>query len=318
MAIPGDRPFALCLTHDVDRVYKTYQSLYYAVTEREPSHLLDLLPWRTPYWQFPEVMELEESLGVRSAFYFLDEQRLFRDRPPRTWVRPEAWKLYAGRYSLDDPAVRDVARELDAGGWEVGLHGSYDSYRDRERLGQEKAAVERLVGHEVLGGRQHYLNLDRPRTWRYQADVGLRYDATLGSAESYGFRHGYDPLRPFDDSFVVFPLTLMELTLPAVEDGPEAAWAECERLLDEARRNAAVMTVLWHPSYFSERDHPNYWDLYRRLVARALDMGAWVGPPGELYERMDHPADGAPGADSNRKKETPAGRDPGTTSRGRA
>ena len=38
--------------------------------------LLDLLPWRTPYWQFPRITEMERSLGVRSAFYFLNEQRL--------------------------------------------------------------------------------------------------------------------------------------------------------------------------------------------------------------------------------------------------
>jgi len=300
-----DHAFALCLTHDVDRMYKTYQSLYYTVTERDPSHLLDVLPWRTPYWQFRKIMDLEAELGVRSAFYFLNERNLFRDKPPRTWVRPSHWKLYAGRYSLADPAIVDVIRDLDEGGWEIGLHGSYDSYRQKERLRYEKEVLEGIVGRRLRGGRQHYLNLDRPETWRYHADIGLRYDASLGSTEEYGFRGRHGVLRPFDDEFVVFPLTLMELALPDVESDPERAWAECERLLSEARDNAAIMTVLWHPRYFNERDHPNFGTLYRRLVERALEMGAWVGPPRELYDSFEHP----PGADREADRERTKHRD---------
>jgi peptidoglycan/xylan/chitin deacetylase (PgdA/CDA1 family) len=286
-AIPADHSFALCLTHDVDRVRKTYQPLYYAVKNGDPSRLLAHLPGQNSFWQFENIMAIEEELGVRSAFYFLNERSLFRDKPLRTWLRAEYWKLYVGRYSMDDPAIFDVVRTLDAGGWEVGLHGSYESYRDTDRLRMEKEKLENVLGHPVLGGRQHYLNLDRPDTWRRHSEIGLSYDATLGQTDDYGFEHGYDPLRPFDDEFVVFPLTLMELTLPDVESDPEGAWEECEKLLAEARENEAVMTVLWHPSYFSDADHPNYGALYRRLIERAQEMGAWVGPPGELYASLE-------------------------------
>ncbi len=291
MDVLNEHPFALCLTHDVDRVTKTYQCLYFAVKERDPRHLLDLAPWRRPYWRFEDIMTLESDLGVRSAFYFLDEQWIFTDRPVSSWISPESWKLYAGRYDVASPEIKAAISTLDAGGWEVGLHGSYESYNDRDRLAREKARIESVLGHAVLGGRQHYLNLDRPRTWQYHADVGLQYDTTLGSSQTYGFEHGYDPIRPFDDDFVVFPLTLMERTLPDVSGNPEGAWAACDRLLDEAAANGAVMTVLWHPSYFSDRDHPNYRSLYRRLIRSALDRGAWVGPPGDLYRAMTAEAD---------------------------
>jgi peptidoglycan/xylan/chitin deacetylase (PgdA/CDA1 family) len=287
-----DHAFALCLTHDVDRPYKTHQSLYYAVRDRDPWHLTSLLPGRNPYWTYEELMELEAELGVRSAFYFLDEQRLV-GRPIREWVRPETWQLYAGRYSLREPRIVDLIRELDAGGWEVGLHGSYESYRDGERLAAEKRRLEAALGDEVLGGRQHYLNLSVPETWRLQREAGLKYDTSLGAADDYGFAHGYVPRRPFGDAFVEFPLTLMEVALPTDDgNGIERAWSVCEALLEEARANDAVMTVDWHPRSFSERDFPAYRRLYRRLVERALEIGAWVGPPGALYERLDHPSGG--------------------------
>ena len=63
--IPDGHRFALCLTHDVDRPYKTYQSLYYAITDLDPSHLASLVPGRNPYWSFERIMRLEEELGVR-------------------------------------------------------------------------------------------------------------------------------------------------------------------------------------------------------------------------------------------------------------
>jgi peptidoglycan/xylan/chitin deacetylase (PgdA/CDA1 family) len=191
----------------------------------------------------------------------------------------------------------DVDLDLDEGGWEVGLHGSLRSYDDPERLAHEKAVLEEVLAHRVQGGRQHYLRLSVPETWEHQAAAGLDYDASLGSSDEYGFRHGYDLVRPFDDEFVVFPLTLMEQTLPDPDDRFDAAWAACERLLSEAAANDAVMTVLWHPRYFNPEEFPGYQRLYRRLVTEALERGAWVGPPGELYDRIDH--DSASGPDGS-------------------
>ncbi|QLG64350.1 hypothetical protein HUG12_21365 (plasmid) [Halorarum salinum] len=285
--MPDGHTFALCLTHDVDRPYKTYQSLFYALTEpdRRRYHLSTALPGVNPYWQFGTVMDLEADLGVRSAFYFLSEQRLFRDRPPREWPSMDAWRLFAGRYDPADPEIRAAIRRMDEGGWEVGLHGSYESFEDRERLREEKATVEEALGRAVRGGRQHYLNLEAPDTWADHRALGLAYDASLGSSEEYGFDHGYGVHRPFDDGFVVFPLTVMEQSLPDPGEEFDRAREACEDLLAEACDNGAVMTALWHPRHFSEGEFPGHRRLYRRLVERALELGAWVGSPGQLYEQ---------------------------------
>ena len=275
--------FALCLTHDVDRPYKSYQAIADAVVERDPSRLAGLSPSVNPYWQFDALMELEDELGVRSAFYFLSEPGL-RNRPVRDWLHPRYWLEQLGRYDVSAPRMARVVRELDAGGWEVGLHGSYDSYDDRERLATEKGMVERVLGHSVTGGRQHFLNRV-PATWEHHRAIGLSYDSSLGSSTEYGFAHGYRPIHPFGDEFTVFPLTLMEVALFEQHDDLESAWEACERLLTEAAANDAVMTVLWHPRYLSD-DFPGYRTLYRRLVERALELDAWVGTPAECYDRL--------------------------------
>lgn len=277
--------FALCLTHDVDRPYKSLQAPYYAVRDRRASHLKALRPDRNPWWLFDEIADLEDDLDVRSAFYFLSERHLL-ERPPEDWLSARYWIEHLGRYDPASPEIASVIRRLDRGGWEVGLHGSYDSYCQPERLRKEKAYLESVLGHEVVGGRQHYLNLDAPRSWRYHADVGLSYDASLGSSSEYGFRHGYHPRYPFDDEFAVFPLTIMEKALPDLESSYEAAKADCERLLREAAEHGAVMSVLWHPRYFCEEDFPGHRSLYRWLIERALELDAWVGAPADLYRRL--------------------------------
>ena len=307
---PDEHPFSLCLTHDVDRVYQTFQGPYDAVRTRsvEPlrASIRELLravtvdqrhtsvadprrgstDHRCPYWQFESVMALEAELGIRSSWYFLDEQRLLGDRPVRDWLDPRSWLLYTGRYDVRDPAIADVITDLDRGGWEVGLHGSYESGDDVDRLAYEVATLEGVLGSAIRGGRQHYLRATVPETWEHYREIGLRYDASLGSRTTYGFGGLYDVVRPFDDDFVVFPLTVMDTTLFGTTPSTEAAWRECRRLLDQARANDAVMTVCWHQRHFNEERFPGVRAVYERLVREAQAMGAWVGPPGRWYDHV--------------------------------
>ena len=312
--VPEDATFALCLTHDVDRPYKGLRWLYYGVRDRPAYHLRTALSGENPYWQFEEIQSLEDDLGVRSAFYFLNEAHLFAERPPADWLSPTHWVQHLGRYDVTEPEMAAVVKGLDGGGWEVGLHGSYHSPEDRDRLREEKETIEGVLGGEVVGGRQHYLRLRTPETWHHHRSIGLRYDASLGSGTECGFQYGYRPIRPFDDEFVVFPLTIMEQALPDPGIRYRAARRACDRLLVEAAENDAVMTILWHPRYFNEAEFPGYRQLYRWLVGRALELGAWVGSPGALYERFD---DGSvEGSDGNRRANSFARRLQRTVRRG--
>lgn len=278
--------FALCLTHDVDKPFKTpFHAAFYTVAEQDPRHLRALSPRTNPYWQFEDIMELEDELGVRSAFYFLNAQSVF-SQPLNEIPSVDSIAQLFGRYDVREPPISGVIKRLADGGWEVGLHGSYHTARDRERLLEEKQRIEEVLGHKITGGRQHYLNLAAPETWQHHRAIGLDYDASLGSSTEYGFQFGYDVKRPFDDEFVVFPLTLMDQQLPDPEENFSAAWSVCESLFKTATEEDAVMTVLFHPRLFSERDFPGYRRLYRRIVQRAIDSGAWVGSPGEFYENF--------------------------------
>lgn len=284
--IPGDRRFALLLTHDLDRPYKRLvHGLFHARRGNVAYHLRTALPDRNPYWQLDTIAEIERERGVRSAIYLLQEPHLLR-RPAREWLSPRAWIEHLGRYRPSRPRLRLQVERLAAEDWELGVHGSLSAATDGERLAAEVDRLEGLFDVPIVGGRQHRLRLERPDTWGRQRAAGLVYDTSLGSSTEWGFQHGYEPLAPFEDEFRVFPLTLMDAALPDPATDFEWAWKVCEELLREADENQAVMTVLWHPRLFSETDFPGYRELYERLLDRALAMGAWVGSPGEFYRTL--------------------------------
>lgn len=300
----GEAEFALCLTHDVDRPYKTYQAVYDAVRRRDPGALGPLVRGEDPYWQFEAVTEIESDHGVRSAFYILNEPWLLA-YGPRAWIDPRNWVEHLGRYDPTAPPMAETLRRLEAGGWEVGLHGSRKAATDAVRLDTERSTLESVLEGRVVGGRHHHLTLDAPRTWRAHVNCGLAYDASLGSADP-GFQHGYSLKQPFDDAeFVVFPLTLMEVGLPDPETDFEGAQTVCADLLAEAAEHNAVMTVLWHPRYFNPDEFPGYRELYDWLLGAALDRGGWVGSPaeflyrGETTAKDDVPAGGPLAAPAN-------------------
>lgn len=283
----GSYAFAVCLSHDVDRVYKSYQYAYESLVNQDFS-ITGVLSSNNPWWQFPRILEIEERLGVRSSFHFLVEQSIW-DRPLRELFSINSWNLFGGRYRVDDLKIASTIRLLDRLGWEIGLHGSYESATDRPRLEAEKSTIESVVNGRVDGNRQHYLNLERPRTWEHLREIGIKYDLSLASRDTIRNQEGYELIRPFDDEFVVFPWSVMDMTAMSTGDTIDEVWERCLSLLAEAKRQRTVLVLDWHQRVFHRDDFPGWADIYGRLIEQALAMGAWVGPPGEFYAAIDHP-----------------------------
>ncbi|MFW6384748.1 MAG: hypothetical protein ACOCY7_01295 [Halodesulfurarchaeum sp.] len=306
MAAQNGYSFAVCLSHDVDRIYKTYQSIYNILTDRDPAELKDFLGFRSPYWQFERYMAIESAHDVRSTFNILDEKSLW-ERPIREWFSKQGWALFAGRYDATDLQLASLWRVLDEFGWEIGLHGSYTSSDDPERFAYEKNRIESAAETEIIGNRQHWWRLSRPDTWRHLHEAGIKYDTSLGDSNGVEFEHGYELVRPFDDEFVVFPWSLMDHAVMDTAETLDGVWSTCERLLEDVRRNRSVMVLDWHSEVPYEREYPGYVTIYEQLIERALEMGAWVGPPGQFYRAIPHPDGTIDDALENLASEEPSG-----------
>lgn len=283
--------FTICLSHDVDRVRKTYQYLTHDCRRGRIRNLAAVRFREEPYWNFERIAAIEDRYGVRSTWFFLEESI------PFSFLRPRGWKLSLGRYSVKEPDVRAVMRWLNSGGWEIGLHGSYLSYRDGALLKAEKEAIEESLGEPVRGIRQHYLNLDVPETWKLQRRAGLEYDASFGYRRGLGWRGGR--MRPFHDSasgMWIHPLTIMECNLLTEAAGSwERAWLTVLEFMEQAERECGLLSVLWHPHFFCERDFPGYTLMYERIIREGIARGADFKTCEEAVWAARHPVPLVPG-----------------------
>ena len=285
--IPYGKKFVVCLTHDVDEIKKTYQYITcslrsirnrnFNVLKNQCISFLEKLRGKDPYWTFEEIMNLERGLGVRSTFFFLNESanvNIF-DR--------STWRHYGRRYDITDKKVAEMIRTLHSEGWEIGLHGSFYSYKNIKLLKKEKEMLEKVLGAEVNGIRQHNLNLEIPHTWRIHEKLGFEYDTSLGFNHRVGFGGGTCfPFHPIDGGR---PLKLLEIPL-AIEDIAlfryEKPWEMCMKMIEEVEEKGGVLTVLWHHSVFNELEFPGWADIYEKLIKICKEKGAWITTAGEI------------------------------------
>lgn len=194
---------------------------------------------KDPFYTFETIMDISESYGLKSAFYFLTE-----------------------KYDLTHPRVRALINRIHERGHEIGYHGSYSTYLDSGRMEQEVRFFLKTVGRlqDDWGGRQHFLRWRAPVTWRNYTEAGLSYDTTLSYADCAGFRCGTcHPFKPFDIErgetldLIEYPLTVMEcsvldeqyMNLPLGE-----AMEHMLKLKDACRKFNGIFVILWHNSSF--------------------------------------------------------------------
>ena len=288
---PDGKTCAVCLTHDVDEVKKTYQWITYPLKLIKRGKLGNLLPQfrsliqkikgNEPYWTFDEIIRVEGSRGVKSSFYFLKESGKVRIFDRKTW------RHLGRRYDFNNTRVRELFHRLNSNGWEVGLHGSFYSHMDPEMLQDEKEALEQSLGSPVIGGRQHNLNLKIPETWLNQETAGLLYDTTLGYNDCLGFRWGISfPFRPFvlnenrNLDIVQIPL--------AIEDLPyfrsQQPFDQFLKIFKNVEDTHGVLTLLWHHSVFNENEFPGWESDYIKILDYCNEQNAWIGSGRQIHE----------------------------------
>jgi peptidoglycan/xylan/chitin deacetylase (PgdA/CDA1 family) len=290
----GGARFAVALTHDVDVPWRWAGRAVRGSAARLKSHVLagrlgaGLAEARAlatmpvhrargtdPNWSFEAILEGERSHSSSSTFFVL----VHRDR--RDGPAPET-------YARLRPRLVELLAEK---GGEVGLHGSYLAAESPELLAEELRQLQEL-GASVLGQRYHFLRVDPHANLVPIAELGLRYDTTLGFPDAHGFRAGFaHPFRPWNlqadrpVELVEIPLALMDVTLGADRYLGLSA-REAERhvlaLLDWAAENGGGFSVLWHTDRF-DRATARGWDrLYFRLLSAVRERGGTCVPAGEL------------------------------------
>jgi len=223
-------------------------------------------PWSA---SLETVLRIERTFGVRSTFFFAPATGL-GGRAPDGHPAPRHRAMW---YQVK--GYQRLLAELEAGGWEVGVHG-IDAYWSPSLAEAELDAIRVCTSSREIGIRMHWLYHQGERTWRILAQAGYAYDASIGWNDRIGFPGGH--YAPFEVAgcrpFAVLPLNIHDVALFGHGLSEEEVWHRVASLLDEARRHRACVSVLWHNNSFAP---PREWgSVYERIIERALLDGAPV------------------------------------------
>ena len=154
-------------------------------------------------------------------------------------------------------------------GHEIGLHLSYNTYRDRKQTCREAKNLRKVmqevgVSQDILGSRQHFLRWSSPRTARNLEAADIDYDTTLTFADHAGFRCGVCYEYPFYDvverkmlNLRVRPLVIMEKSVfdknyMGRSYGTDGLYV-FEQLKQNCHQFNGDFTILWHNNQFPNR-----------------------------------------------------------------
>lgn len=206
-----------------------------------------------PYLQNIDwMMDVNELENNKVAFYFITQN-----------TNP----IYDGRYSINEPVIRRLIKKIHNRGHEIGLHPSYDSYNDSERILYEanllrNVMLEENINFSQFGGRQHFLRWDTRVTPINLENAGIQYDSTLCYAENSGFRCGtsreftmFDVINRRRLNLRQRPLILMECSVISKRyqnlGYTDKALSTMMKLKNTALSIGGEFTMLWHNDHFN-------------------------------------------------------------------
>jgi peptidoglycan/xylan/chitin deacetylase (PgdA/CDA1 family) len=236
---------------------------------------------------FEPWLEVEERFGFRSTFFFFPDQASIYHPFDGPFYRYQDQVVFNGR---GIPVVQ-LMRELESRGWEIGLHGTFESFSDPAELRRQKEQLESGLQSRVVSIRQHCLHFDIRHTPRSQTQAGFKYDTTFGFNRTLGFRNGLAlPFHHYDLEADA-PLTLLEIPLQ-VQDGalfrkdnldlaPEEALVRARELISKVEQTGGLVTLLWHPRAV-EGSYSGWFWVYQELLADIAARDAWVGTVREI------------------------------------
>jgi peptidoglycan/xylan/chitin deacetylase (PgdA/CDA1 family) len=205
-------------------------------------------------YTFDWYMDMCEKAGTKAAFYFI----------------PTSIEKQNGCYELQDKKIQNLIKYIDSRGHEIGVHGSYQTYQDKDKTKLQKNMLDNILkslglSQKVVGNRQHYLRWDSSITPMVLEYAGFEYDTTGSYANRPGFRYGvcyefsmFDILNRKKLSLKQRPLIVMECTI--IDDMymglgySEEALQVMKDLKQKCFKYNGNFSLLWHNSHFKTRE----------------------------------------------------------------
>ena len=226
---PSWKSHVIALSHDIDKISAPKKHVW-KIRKRFSliKTCLNMLGLYNLYDNFKEFERIEKKFNARSAFYVLLSD-------------------------YDALKIQKNLINLRKKGWDIGLHGSFGTSEDIDKLKNDKQGLENVINEKIFGNRFHFLKFTYPKTWELLADAGFTYDTTCGYNEHVGFRSGisfpfFPPSTNWDVlNIVELPLNLMDTTLWTYKKfSEEEALQYVLKKYEEIKELNGLFSLLWH------------------------------------------------------------------------
>ena len=190
------------------------------------------------------------------------------------------WFWHTGNYGhydkslrIDKPMVREAIQQL-AEKYPVGIHPSYQSFHNTEKLHEEIDRLKEVLGQSVTQSRQHYLRISFPSTYRNLLEAGIQEDYSMGYASEPGFRASICTPFPFYDlkkeeatPLMIFPFLFMDGTFTRKKMDDREMEETITYMSRQVRQTGGFFSGLWHNSTFGGEDSYRMKMFFERIVS---------------------------------------------------
>ena len=213
---------------------------------------------KDPYDTFKELLKIKEEYNVKTLFFFLIGDYTTFD------------KNISSANSNFKSLIKSVADYA-----KIGLHPSYFTVKNYEKLKKEKLRLEGIINTPITLSRQHFLRMKIPETYQNLIDLDLQEDYTMGYAKVAGFRastctpfYFYDLDFEIQTPLKIFPFAFMDVTLKDfMKLSNEESLNKILKLREEVQNVNGTFISLFHNETLSENDVWKGWStIYKTTV----------------------------------------------------
>ncbi|MDT0552595.1 polysaccharide deacetylase family protein [Urechidicola vernalis] len=258
-----EREFEIISTIDVDNVFAYkhkgfvrnlggfFKDFFTLKIGRLIERTLVLLRLRNdPFDTFDEIISLSKSKRIKTIFFFLIGD----------------YTTYDTNVSSSNNAYRSLIKSM-ADYVEVGLHPSYYTMKNSDKLKKEKKRLEQIVNQPIQKSRQHYLRVKLPETYQNLIDLDVVEDYSMGYAKEMGFRastctpfYFYDLDFEIQTPLKIFPFAIMDAALNDYQGHvPTVAAVKIQEIKNEVEKVNGTFITLFHNESLSENERWKDW-----------------------------------------------------------
>ena len=262
------------ISHDIDTIYGSFlQDGLWALKKGRLDIILKLIineVMLNPNWKnMDSIIKLHSEHDLKSTFF---------------WIATK--KIAANKVKNADYSIAKIDKQL-LDSTSNGLHKSSYTTSFTEELN--------MLPFKTELNRYHFLKFNLPNAWNDMQACNLKLDASLGFAERYGFRNNYGlPFKPYNITnqepynFIEVPLNIMDGTLHRYMKIPLKETAKSIIDFIEKNKTNAIVSILWHNTYFTEYKYVGYLQEYKKVLLYLNETGIKSVTPEEIINEFSN------------------------------